>query len=106
MRRTPLPSWLPPSGVGLVFLMPTPGHVVAVLDLLLRREVAHDLRVELGPHRVEPEARRARAPPMRRTPLPSWLPPSGVGLVFLMPTPGHVVAVLDLLLRREVAHDL
>src|SRR2546426_7804209 len=46
--------------IGLLFLMPMPGHMVAVLRLLVRRELRRDLGIQLGPHRVE--ARPDRVP--------------------------------------------
>src|SRR5436853_7136994 len=39
-------------------MMPVPGHMVAVPNLLLRAELPRDVGVHLGPHRVEPGADR------------------------------------------------
>src|SRR5256885_10141995 len=53
-----LPSSRPRVGLLLVLLMPVPGHMVAVLGLLIGSELARDLGVHLRPHRVEARAHR------------------------------------------------
>src|SRR4029077_5349316 len=53
-----LPSSRPRVGLLLILLMPVPGYMVAVLGLLIRRELERDLGVHLRPHRVEAWAHR------------------------------------------------
>src|SRR6266853_6013675 len=53
-----LPSSRPRVGLLLILLMPVPGHMVAVLGLLIRRELERDLGVHLRPHGVEARPHR------------------------------------------------
>src|SRR5881397_2851188 len=68
IKPTRVPRSLPPAprsllssprvGLLLLLLMPVPGHMVAVLGLLIRRELERDLGVHLRPHRIEARANR------------------------------------------------